>query len=282
MVVFIVYFILWIAIGFEFGYGFKLYSDYRQNRVKYTAIPTIAEEEEEKEEKWDIVYVLKNDIDDGDYSELRYSLRSLINFPHRNVWFAGGQPERLKPDCSLPINQTGRTIWDKVRNTVEEVCKNENISENFWLFNDDFFIMHPIKEFKNYSNGDLAFMILALEDKEGKRVAYSDFLRDILILLKREGLPTKSFENHTPLLVNKQLMLEVLTKYPKANGIRSLYGNYAHLKTEEIVDVKYFDYHQQIDENLKMISSLDREFKNGAVGRYVRKSFPEKSKYEID
>ena len=87
MVVFIVYFILWIAIGFEFGYGFKLYLDHRQNRVKYTAIPTIEEEEkeEEKEEKWDVVYVLKNDI--NNIEELRYSLRSLKNFTYKEKYY---------------------------------------------------------------------------------------------------------------------------------------------------------------------------------------------------
>lgn len=37
--------------------------------------------------EYDAVYILKNDIDP---SELRYSLRSLENFPHGKVWFFKG------------------------------------------------------------------------------------------------------------------------------------------------------------------------------------------------
>ena len=51
----------------------------------------------------DIVFVLKDHLDTD---ELRYSLRSIEkNFPHRYVWFVGGQPEGFKPDRALRHKQ---------------------------------------------------------------------------------------------------------------------------------------------------------------------------------
>ena len=59
----------------------------------------------------DIVFVLKDKLDT---EELRYSLRSIEkNFPHRYVWFVGGQPEGFKPDRALPHKQSGSVGHDK-------------------------------------------------------------------------------------------------------------------------------------------------------------------------
>ena len=91
----------------------------------------------------DIVYILKKDIQSD---ELRYSLRSLKNFPHDKVWFFGGIPEDLKPDRAVYVEQRGTTTWAKVRNTIELVCRTREVSDDFWLFNDDFFVMKPVDE----------------------------------------------------------------------------------------------------------------------------------------
>ena len=88
----------------------------------------------------DIVYVLKPDFQN---EELRYSLRSLENFPHDKVWFVGGQPNELTPDGRLNIRQWGDTKWERVKNMLARVCVADDISEDFWLFNDDFFILKP-------------------------------------------------------------------------------------------------------------------------------------------
>lgn len=46
--------------------------------------------------KYDIVYILKNDVKPD---EIRYSLRSIEqNLEHGNVWFFGGIPEGIRPD----------------------------------------------------------------------------------------------------------------------------------------------------------------------------------------
>ena len=59
----------------------------------------------------DIVYFVK---DTKINEELRYSLRSLKNFPHGKVWFYGGCPEGLKPDYHIKIEQDQPTKWANI------------------------------------------------------------------------------------------------------------------------------------------------------------------------
>ena len=105
-------------------------------------------------QKIDVVYILKADIDPY---ELRYSLRSVEkNFPFRKVWFVCGQPKGFEPDGRIVHKQTGDTKWEKARSSLLKVCASEEITEDFYLFNDDFFVMKPFKgEFINYTAGTL-------------------------------------------------------------------------------------------------------------------------------
>ena len=87
----------------------------------------------------DIVFALREDIDPY---ELRYVLRSIDkNFPHRKVWFICGQPKGLKPDGAIKHKQTGNSKWALIRSSMWEALENEEISDPFFWFNDDFFVM---------------------------------------------------------------------------------------------------------------------------------------------
>lgn len=81
----------------------------------------------------DIVYFVK---DTESNEELRYSLRTLKNFPHRKVWLYGGCPAGLKPDKWVHLVQDKENKWENVRMMLESACKNKEISSSFWLFND--------------------------------------------------------------------------------------------------------------------------------------------------
>lgn len=236
--------------------------------------------QKEEEPLWDIVYVLRNDIDDSP-EELRYSLRSLKNFKYDKVWFAGGQPKFLRPDRALPINQKGNTKWEKVCYTLRKICENEEISENFWLFNDDFFVMAPNKQYPAYTDGDLAFRILTLEDGQRGRTGYSNILRQCLFFLKQNNLPTTNYALHLPMLINKTKALEVLDAYPEIINFKNIYGNYTGVEPYYTSDVKYSDNSRPIDKTLPYLSSMERSFLNGVIGDYIRESFPNKSRFEI-
>lgn len=271
-----------LLFGFIFGFIFEFWMVKRKGKIE---VPEKTEEKSivrpsekvKKEELYDIVYILKNDMDDVE--ELRYSLRSLVNFKYKNVWFAGGKPKKISSDKYMPIQQKGKTRWERVSYTLKQVCQNEEISENFWLFNDDFFIMKPHKQVGAYFDGDLAYRILSLEDSRG-RTSYSKNLRKCLSCLINNGLPTKNYALHVPMLINKEKALEVLEKYPDITNFRNIYGNYLGLEAEKMEDVKYSDNSKNIDTNSIFLSTLERSFASGKIGKYIRENFPEPSRYE--
>lgn len=274
-----------LIVGFVIGIAIRgLIDKKRQIPEVYEGFENPAIEnflnQKEEEPLWDIVYVLRNDIDDSP-EELRYSLRSLENFKYSKVWFAGGQSKFLQPDRVLPIDQRGLTKWDKVCYTLRQICENEEVSENFWLFNDDFFVMAPNKQYHAYTDGDLAFRILMLEDRLKKRSSYSSLLRECLMFLKRQGLPTVNYALHLPMLINKEKALEVLNLYPNISNFKNIYGNYVKAEAKLINDVKYSDNSRPIDKTLPYISTEEGSFLNGVVGDYIRESFPNKSRFEI-
>ena len=277
--------IVLLIVGFAIGIAIRGLIDKKRQtpevREKFEnpAIENFLNQKEE-EPLWDIVYVLRNDIDDSP-EELRYSLRSLENFRYNKVWFAGGQPKFLRPDCALPIDQKGNTKWDKVCYTLRKICENEEISENFWLFNDDFFVMAPNKQYPAYTDGDLAFRVLMLEDRLKKRSSYSNLLRECLMFLKRQGLSTVNYALHLPMLINKEKALEVLNLYPNISNFKNIYGNYAGVEAKPINDVKYSDNSRPIDKTLPYVSTEEGSFLNGVIGDYIRESFSDKSRFEI-
>lgn len=107
--------------------------------------------------KYDIVYFVKSDVFN---EELRYSLRSVeANWPYFRVWFCGGCPDGIKPDIMMRLNQQGLNKWEKVRNSIITVCENNEITEDFWLFNDDFFVMKkPKVDFEPLLDGHVVLM----------------------------------------------------------------------------------------------------------------------------
>ena len=109
----------------------------------------------------DIVYFIKPCTSN---EELTYSLRTLKNFPHNKVWFYGGCPDNLKPDYHVKVKQVYNK-WQNVNMMLRMACTNPKITDNFWLFNDDFFIMKEVKNPTNHYNGDLYKRIIKLEDK---------------------------------------------------------------------------------------------------------------------
>lgn len=223
----------------------------------------------------DVVYFVKEGISNR---ELRYSLRSLRNFPHRKVWFYGGCPYYIHPDCHVKVMQPSRNKWLNVRWMIELACGNENISNDFWLFNDDFFIMQKVTQPEIYYNGSLRKRIQSLEDYYGYATKYSMQLRSCLKELERLSLNDKNFELHTPFKVNKKKALDLLN-ITAVGGFRSLYGNYYGIKAKPHSDVKITSLEQLYHEG-EYLSTDNKSFGIGKVGYQIRKRFPDKCNYE--
>lgn len=223
----------------------------------------------------DIVYFVKESESN---EELRYSLRTLVNFPHRKVWFYGGCPKGLHPDEHVKVLQDKENKWKNVSTMLNMACSNPDITKNFWLFNDDFFIMNKVLHPVNYFSGDLYKRIVQLEDKHGGITEYSAELRKMCEELEALGCTTKNYAVHYPMLINREKALEVLnmTDCPM---FRCIYGNYVNLRAMYTNDCKIISTTKEWNGN-DYLSTVDESFSKGKVGKQIRELFSEPCKYE--
>lgn len=229
-------------------------------------------------ELMDVVYILKEDIDPR---ELRYSLRSVAkNFPHRRVWFVGGQPEGLYPDGRIAHKQIGQNKWENVRSSLFKVLECKDITDDFFLFNDDFFIMKPFEgEFINYVGGTLEYRIREVFIKNGENSRYTEQLSKARAELLFDGFDAMSFCVHLPMLINKQKAREVLSGLGSPM-FRSIYGNRARVPYIYHEDVKVYDLDTVPPESCDYLSTLESSFNNGKVGEFIRRRFNTPCRFE--
>ena len=233
---------------------------------------------------YDVVYILK---DSSMNPELVYSLRSLDqNWQYKSVWFCGGCPEGLKPDRHMKIKQTGLNKWDKVRDMVIKICKNDQITDNFWLFNDDFYVLKKIDEnIPPQYNGELKQYIERIERRQGGPDGFTIRLKQAADDLEKAGLDTLNYEVHKPMLFNRKKLLEALEKFPDTPAYRSIYGNYWKIggQTKHDMKIKVLKFTKMADvENFwEFVSTSDESFHDGEIGRFIRDKFREKSRFEL-
>lgn len=224
----------------------------------------------------DIVYFVKESESN---EELRYSLRSLVNFPHRYVWFYGGCPKGLNPDFHVPVKQDKDNKWKNVSMMLDMACRNPKITKEFWLFNDDFFIMEKIDKPQNYYRGDLYKRIVQLEDVYKGFTPYSKLLRNCAKELESLGCDSKDFSLHIPIKINRINML-CLRNMTDFEGFRSLYGNYFNIAKKTMRDVKIVDRFKRYESGC-YLSTDDKAFRDGVVGQQIRERFKDKCEYEV-
>lgn len=226
----------------------------------------------------DIVYILRNDIA-GD--ELKYSLRSLKNLPHDKVWFFGGTRDDLKPDRQVALAQKGVSTWQKVCWTIEQVCKNKEVSDDFYLFNDDFFIMKPVEEVPYMYHGTLLKRINNIRGKmDGVGSLYSHNLAMTREMLMQIHKKTYNYAVHVPMKINKEKALYVLQNFKRVLMFRSVYGNYYNVGGKNIKDCKIID-NTIPDKDVTYLSTTETSFSQEPVGEFIRNAFPNKCEYEV-
>lgn len=233
---------------------------------------------------YDVVYFVK---DTERNEELKYSLRSLEqNWKYNKVWFCGGCPSDLEPDKKLRFKQKGLNKWEKVRNSLRIACENPEITEDFWLFNDDFYLLKPYKRnIKPQYNGEITDYINTIVSKHGgSHSEYTSRLLQTIKTLEKAGCTTLNYEVHKPMLINKQRAIEVMDKFPGVGGFRSLYGNYYKIGGVDNHDMKIrvlaYDKIDLVENNWGFLSTSDKSFRDGVVGSFVREKFTERSRFE--
>lgn len=230
----------------------------------------------------DIVYFVRDGLVN---EELRYSLRSLQNMPHNRVWIFGGCPPSIVPDVRIRVDQTGVTKWDKVKNMFLMACNNKELTDDFILFNDDFFVMQPMDELGYLHRGDFDEHIKVLEKNFGNKPSdYTRLLRACSAKLKKCGVEKPlSYELHVPFPFNKQCLKDVIEKFPDTHCTRTIYGNLYNVGGERASDVKVFNSNPSFDYKATKLLSTDDSIVNinNDVWRHIRKTFNKASEFEI-
>ena len=224
----------------------------------------------------DVVYVVRPGTNN---ESLRYSLRSLVNMPHGNVYISGGQPEWLHGtrgvvkdvgDMELPDQEDSNLNLYLAAGVPE-------VSENFIFMNDDFFIMEPITELDDFHQGSLDAKIASYRTDNRFHQAYS------LITTKRElikrglGPDLLSYELHLPMVFNKAKLMGMFNSWQEplfALRPRTMYGNLYNLKGVNTSDAK-----DSTNPEAKFLSS-GTDFDISLAGERVRARFPRPGAYE--
>lgn len=232
-----------------------------------------------KTQNMDVVYFLKNSLNN---EELRYSLRSLKNFPHKTVWMYGGQPPQwVKGVRWVPFANNCVTKWENTRTMLEMVCENKEISEDFVLFNDDFYVLEPIQDLQYHYDRTLGARALETVSPKTRTMSkYGHRLLQTQMELADHDKPTLNFELHCPIIYNRKKMAKCLKKYPHSVMPRSLYCNEYGVFAIENGDYKIEDLQRKIERGSSFASTCDRSFRSGEVGRQIRGIFPLPSVYE--
>lgn len=234
--------------------------------------------------------------------ELRFCLRSLRNIEFDRLFISGYRPNWVRSEETVLIpNNLPRSKNNEVRNILNAINCNF-LSENFILFNDDFYVMKKTKMTHNYNRGSIQGVADMYHGVFGFDTKYVRIMRATNEVIKDWGvMEPKSFELHLPLLVNKTIAREMLKRLAKDkiniingnNGLnyhfRSLYGNYAEhfygIKSEFHKDVKLYRpssrenaYGIDQDLNFNFFSTQDNSFHfaEDKLKKFVRASQYEK------
>ena len=228
----------------------------------------------------DAVYFVR----DGENEELRYSLRSVEkNLPCRKVWIIGGKPEDINPDefVRIPQNTGDGTKWDRVRSNFRLVAANPEITEDFILMNDDFFINQPTTKIEPHTAGTLQEHIDRIErNYRNAPTTYTIELRRAQRVLEEAGLPTNSYELHTPMIINRKKLAETLAFFPPRHATRSLYGNLHKVGGTREKDCKVIRPDQPFSRDAQFLSSDDSTWGDTELTRYIQQKFSKKSRWE--
>lgn len=219
-------------------------------------------------------------------ADLQYSIRSVAeNLEFNRLWIYGGKRSGLKPDFYVERrNQKGATKWDRVRAMYREVCENPEITEDFILFHDDFFVLKPTDEIEPRYCATLKENAEMIEHKNGNTPSeYTGLLRRTADVLTQGGYSANSYELHTPFIFNQAKLLKILEDYPKEHCIRSIYANIYGIGGKKANDVKIVDRKMPKEaEGWRFVSTNNWSFSHGEVGDYLRQRFNQPCKYETD
>lgn len=184
-------------------------------------------------EDMDVVYICRS----GPNEELRYSVRSVEkNLPHRKIWVVGQKPEWYKGNF-LEVKDNN-SKYANARNNLLALVDSEEISQDFILMNDDFFIIRPVSKVNYFYEGTLDARAQK-QELLSTNGTYTRWLIQTAESLRALGIDSPlNYELHIPMVMNKDKLASVLKQ--KTSLWRSLYGNLYEVGGTEVQDVKIY------------------------------------------
>lgn len=226
----------------------------------------------------DVIYTCRS----GENEELKYSIRSVIaNLKAaENIWVVGDKPDWYSGNF-IKVNPVGNS-FENVRTNLKTVIDNPNISDDFVLMNDDFFISKSINSVPHYHGGLLLNRSMRHQELGGPN-HYANLLMKTDRVLKQQGIKDPlNYDLHVPMVFNKtNLSYTIDNQF----SIRSYYGNTYKLGGEEIRDVKIYSHPRfrvdssSMDNGTPFFSTDDESFKE--VYSVIKHLFSIPSQYEI-
>lgn len=228
----------------------------------------------------DIVYYFQGENSE----ELKYSIRSVEeNLSFNRIFLIGDKPKWFK--------ETKRSIYIESKNLniqayglgsvpilhLRKLLNSNKMPDNFLLFNDDFFIMKKIRNWKDYYRNEDDYRKKALNNK-----IYHKKTLNSLNYTKEK----KAYNLHIPIRIEKEKFSSLLelwnTFEDKDIDFRTLYGNMFINSSESLNDCKISLVNVEMNlDNFVFISTSDESFKNGNVGKYIKEKFVRPSFLEM-
>jgi hypothetical protein len=228
----------------------------------------------------DAVYICRG----GENEELRYSIRSIEeNMPHDKVWVVGSKPDWYSGN-HISIDQDGRK-YENARKNLRAIVNSKEISDDFILMNDDFFVINKIDTVPYWYSGSLKSRIQELSDGFGPNTTYIRMLILTNRTVRRSGVENPlDYELHIPMIMNKDKLRPIIEK---PSLWRSTYGNLYNVGGTQHEDIKVYseaDIEKRngspIDiESEYFLSSSDRSF-NLLYNKILKDRFNTPSQYE--
>lgn len=226
----------------------------------------------------DIVYVVGTGSKWGD-AELMHSLRSICKFTnHRNVYIVGHKPNFVEGVIHLPVKDVIRKEYS-IMNKILEVCKEEDLSDDFLFMNDDhFFIKEVDIENYPYYHQDA----LNVEIQKRLRGPYRTEIERTYEYLKDKVKSPKYYDIHTPIIYNKYDFPTIIKKTPLDRYdmvIKSLYANMKGVVGTYRKDIKLLGSEYEKIKGVDCFSVGDR-CNYRVLKRYLDQFYGEPCRYE--
>lgn len=247
------------------------------------------------EKKIDVVYVLGSGSN-WNNNEIRYSLRSIEKngIDVGQIFIVGEFPAFLSKDVihikADDIFNPNENADGNIITKVLAACADPRLSDDFLFINDDHILLKliPLIDIPAFHKGDLN----DFPEEYWKLNYWRGRLKRTRDTLNSKKLTAFHFDCHTPIVFNKELFPEIMSRFNYQEGLgltmKSLYGNIVYsisgqlLTSEKKTVFKYYTVYQLNDRLSKCsFMSFNDCGLNNSLKLWLEKQFPNQSRWEI-